>query len=1789
MAQFDVDFTGSMRQLGEFNLRLSNLGTQLDSMEKAFGTTGSVSKEVFTKMAAAVKQVTESVAKTGASTEDLGKKLADAEAHVASMFQKMAAENARATLAAKAYNGEMGALRTMLNDTASKNTYSNWQQKTLQLTNKLTGENVFLREAIAKMSTEVGKDNANLKVNLRHKQDMATVQQRLRNSGDGLVLTLASLTGEQGRSNVMTQAHIAARKSQITEEFRLDAQLKTLQRTLASLNGGQQEQIAKIQQLIAARKAEITETLREDTQLKQLTRTLKSLEGGRQEEIQTVRAQIAARKKAITESITEKKVVDELSAAIKREENQLTRLQVQASMMSSSHGQRITQLKQQIVEQERLNRVLSMTTAELLGFTGAQTRANLAMTAGSQSAAMMRAGLQGMQTSIGMYTSSTILAATATYAIAAALRSAVVTGAEFSATMSRTDAIMSTSNASWMQDSGKSFKAMEAQVRALGQSTIFTASEVAAGLSELGMAGLSAGDAIVALKPALALANIANVSMARSADIATNVMMTFGMSAKDLGNVVDIMATAVNNSNTDIEQLANSLSYAGPAAQTAGISFKDTTAAIEALANSGIKGSRSGSALRRLFVSLLNPTKKGSEVIRKYGLDILDAEGNTRGLVDIVGQLNTKLKDLPGGERLAAIQNLVGVYATSPVAALVDQSDNLARFRRQLDDTAGAAEKMEKKISDNLKFDWKSVVSSFEEVQLQAFDAVEMRLREASAAMSKYLIELTHPVRRPGESYEDTLKRQKDAVDALAEAQRNLQKAKESGASVGTVAGLQGVVNAQNLTVNEGSITSLDRILQRAETAAEAIGKMVAGILLFKLASGNVAGAFAEDAKRLAERMSVVGKRTAETAAAMRTVAPSALHASNAMVLQNRAATAAAMGMNSLAVTTSAAAAALSRFAAVAAGAMRFLGWAGLIWGIGSAIASVWNSDTDKDILAQKDSLDGVKDSYDALKGSVEAYALAKTRAALNMQVEADQESLAKVVERQKKMEEALQASKSAGLPSKSIEDEIASLARMYDDYARKITNARGELDKMGTTQVDVARAVDVQTAANAAAIKKAEELAAAQKKVLENSRSGLNDLKGESFVAKLTRELKEARDAAQEASKSVLDVKARLVDLREAEAMADETRVTAGAETAYAEGLSNAGKLMVAEQNLIEKRKEMAELITRNEEANKKYTIAVQLGDAAAQRAADQARPGQGVYRELAAALDEAAASFYKLRAASTAGIDLSSAQEALADFYRTDEERLTKMRGDLQRNLGGKDTMTYPTKELEQESETARLKEELKLRQGIKSIETSLAAQAKRDNKPHRTRKEGKTDLEKELEAAQKAFDQLQKKSDPLSASLDNLAEKTKQLDLLVAHGNITADDRYKALVQLRTAHHAVTLEQDKNYQSAKKLEETYGTSPFTSTITDLAEMKRLLDAGTISLGRYTQMTQNYAVEHKKKILEGLPTTADLNVQSGSSGLNPFGEALNTISEVDQGRTAYSQRGKDLRIGFDTALLNQDDGLRRQIEAQIAKEESAKEHEAAMTEIVQKDLKERLELQDSYKRDSDTLASAQAEYAKQSGLMIAGSMAGSLSEIFGQFAAVGDDSTAAQKAAFVAQKALAVAQILLYTEVAAMRANAELPVFMGMTMSTLIRAQGYASAGLVAGLAVASLATGSSSGSGGGGATMYDTGGYIPYNRTGIVGEYGPELVSGPTHVTGRGNSAAKLNRDSGGGGDMNITLAPVFQMSGGTSEEGGSSKDPNFLSKMFGTLFMKYINDALRTGGILDTWYRNKKSGG
>lgn len=71
------------------------------------------------------------------------------------------------------------------------------------------------------------------------------------------------------------------------------------------------------------------------------------------------------------------------------------------------------------------------------------------------------------------------------------------------------------------------------------------------------------------------------------------------------------------------------------------------------------------------------------------------------------------------------------------------------------------------------------------------------------------------------------------------------------------------------------------------------------------------------------------------------------------------------------------------------------------------------------------------------------------------------------------------------------------------------------------------------------------------------------------------------------------------------------------------------------------------------------------------------------------------------------------------------------------------------------------------------------------------------------------------------------------------------------------------------------------------------------------------------------------------------------------------------------------------------------------------------------------------------------------------------------------------------------------------------------------------------------------------YDSGGQIPAGKFGIVGEYGPEIVSGPARVTGRRKTAEELAR-SGGGGNVNVVInnnAGVNVSTSSTSDEEGT----------------------------------------
>lgn len=132
-----------------------------------------------------------------------------------------------------------------------------------------------------------------------------------------------------------------------------------------------------------------------------------------------------------------------------------------------------------------------------------------------------------------------------------------------------------------------------------------------------------------------------------------------------------------------------------------------------------------------------------------------------------------------------------------------------------------------------------------------------------------------------------------------------------------------------------------------------------------------------------------------------------------------------------------------------------------------------------------------------------------------------------------------------------------------------------------------------------------------------------------------------------------------------------------------------------------------------------------------------------------------------------------------------------------------------------------------------------------------------------------------------------------------------------------------------------------------------------------------------------------------------------------------------------------------------------------------------------------------------------------------GALGTVFNQLQQMAEDGSKEAAALFYINQAIALADTIVNTELAATKALGQLGVF-GIPASTLIRATGYASAGIIAGQTI----TGA-----------YDDGGYIPSGGIGIVSEYGDELVNGqlvkgPARVASREDTAAMM-----GGGTPTI----------------------------------------------------------
>ncbi|EEY6719711.1 phage tail tape measure protein, partial [Escherichia coli] len=283
--------------------------------------------------------------------------------------------------------------------------------------------------------------------------------------------------------------------------------------------------------------------------------------------------------------------------------------------------------------------------------------------------------------------------------------------------------------------------------------TQFTASDAASGQSFLAMAGFTPQAIQAALPGVLNMALAGGVELGETADIGSNILTQFNLTADQMDRVGDTLTAAFTRTNTDLRALGETMKYTGPVAAKLGISLEEAAAMAGMLANNGLRGSDAGTAMRASLSRLASPPKAAADALKELGVSVADARGKMRPMEDVLldlykatqkyGQVDqvSFFKDIAGEEAFVGLQTLVAAAG----------SGELQKLTRELQGARGEADRVAKVMADNLDGDLKNLDSAWEGLRIRISDLVDGPLRSVTQWLTRVLEKITslaqaHPV-----------------------------------------------------------------------------------------------------------------------------------------------------------------------------------------------------------------------------------------------------------------------------------------------------------------------------------------------------------------------------------------------------------------------------------------------------------------------------------------------------------------------------------------------------------------------------------------------------------------------------------------------------------------------------------------------------------------------------------------------------------------------------------------------------------------------------------------------------------------------------------------------------------------------------------------------------------------------------------------------------------------------------------------------------------------------------------
>lgn len=291
-------------------------------------------------------------------------------------------------------------------------------------------------------------------------------------------------------------------------------------------------------------------------------------------------------------------------------------------------------------------------------------------------------------------------------------------GVEFQAQMSKVSALSGATN--------KEFEQLVKGARKFGAETVFSATEAAQALEYTSLAGWDVQESMDGLPGILNLAAASSMELGKASDIVTDYLTAFGMQAKESTKLVDIMAYAMSNTNTNTEQLGEAYKQSASTAHAFGLSVEETTAWLGKMADAGKKGGEAGTALNSVLARLYGQNQRATDALESYGLTMYEVNGDAKSFTQTMGEMQEAMKEMTDAERNSFLRDVAGTNQLPAFNTMMAESaDEVRSFTNELENAGGTSDRMAKTMTDNIFGLQKSIESKFESIKLSIFSVFE--------------------------------------------------------------------------------------------------------------------------------------------------------------------------------------------------------------------------------------------------------------------------------------------------------------------------------------------------------------------------------------------------------------------------------------------------------------------------------------------------------------------------------------------------------------------------------------------------------------------------------------------------------------------------------------------------------------------------------------------------------------------------------------------------------------------------------------------------------------------------------------------------------------------------------------------------------------------------------------------------------------------------------------------------------------------------------------------------------